>query len=151
MINIWFEYFVILFNKTIECLNHKICLMQFWLMLGHQNMSAIENAIVCVFAPCCVHVFALLIVMSQASFLKSKKIPPLSDLLSLINMKDLVNRHVQECREYKKFNPKLYLKPLSPSKNHTLYLHLLSNVHSLLVLSLGLPLFLSDIFYWIPM
>lgn len=105
----------------------------------------------CVFAPCCVHVFALLIVMSQASFLKSKKIPPLSDLLSLINMKDLVNRHVQECREYKKFNPKLYSKPLSPSKNHTLYLHLLSNVHSLLVLSLGLPLFLSDIFYWIPM
>ena len=80
------------------------------------------NRNVIVFASCCVHVFALLIAMSLTSFLKNKKFLHYL-ILYLINMGDLVKRHVQE------FTTKNQLKSLFQNYHRTI---IVISVHSIL-------------------
>ena len=140
---------------------HKNVSHNFWVMLGNQNIlkSTIRNSD-CKYLRLAVFTFLLYLLSClfraslrrrcSRSWGKSKKFFYIIWIFYLINMKDLVKRHthVQECTSAKKVNPKLYLVYKSIVSQWYLYLHILSNIHSLYSL---LVYFLSDIFYWIPM
>ena len=119
----------------------------FWVMLGNQNIlkSTIRNSDCEKYLRLAVFTFLLYLLscLFRASFEnrccrswgKSMKFFYIIWIFYLINMKDLVKRHtrVQECKSAKKVNPKLYLVYTSIVSQWYLYLHILSNIHSLLV------------------